>query len=327
MFPAFAFGCPSNNLFALTLDDEAGFNVENQCPGDTDAGPFTGTFAPNNPLSAFDGQNPNGTWTLTAIDAFGGDVGTVRAFSLIFGGACGTPSPSPTPGTPTPKTASPTCPPVITHSTSQAITPLHSVACTNGVSHTDNSYWRAFNMATFTGSEHYSVTSVSFGVDQATGAGGTQPVTVRLYTTANFPVGFPGSLTQIATTTVQVPDSASGTVLSVPLVAMVPAGTSELVMEVFTPDGQAAGNLFFIGSNAAAETGPSYLSAADCGIPTPMTTAAIGFPNMHIVFNVLGVCEGIPSPSPPATVSPTASPTATPVSPTPHRVHRRARPR
>ena len=120
-------------------------------------------------------------------------------------------------------TASPSCPPVITHSTSQAITPLNSVSCNNGLGHTDNSYWRAFNMATFAGGHRYNVTSVSFGVEEATGAGGTQPVTVRLYTNA---AGFPaGTRTQIATTTIQVPDSASGTVLSVPLVATVPAGT------------------------------------------------------------------------------------------------------
>ena len=127
----------------------------------------------------------------------------------------------------------------------------------------------------------------------------------------------------IASSTVPVPDSASGTVLSVPLAVTVPAGTSELVMELFTPDGQAAGNLFFVGSNAAAETGPSYLSAAACGITTPTTTAAIGFPNMHIVFNVLGDCGGpsptpsTPTPTPTATVSPTATPTATPATPTP----------
>ena len=144
-------------------------------------------------------------------------------------------------------------------------------------------------MGTFAGSHTYSVTSVSFGVEEATGAGGTQPVTVRLYT--NTGGAFPGGTrTQIATTTIQVLDSASGTVLSVPLVAAVPAGTLELVMEVFTPNGQATGNFFFIGSNTAAETGPSYLSAADCGIANPTDTAAIGFPDMNIVFNVMGVC-------------------------------------
>jgi hypothetical protein len=89
---------------------------------------------------------------------------------------------------------------------------------------------------------------------------------------------------------VNVPDQ-SGTVLNVPINATVPAG-SELVVEVFTPDGTATGNLLFIGSNAAAETGPSYLSAPDCGVNTPTTTAALGFPNMHIVMNVNG-CEDV----------------------------------
>src|SRR5205085_2443449 len=79
----------------------------------------------------------------------------------------------------------------------------------------------------------------------------------------------------------------SGTILNVPITGTAPAG-SQLVVEVFTPDGTATGNLIFIGSNSAAETGPSYLSAADCGINTPTTTTAIGFPDMHIVMNVNG---------------------------------------
>ena len=175
-------------------------------------------------------------------------------------------------------------------------------------------------MNSFVGSVPYNVTSVSFGIEQATGAGGTQPITVRLHTSSQpFPTGFPASLTQIATATVNVPDSASNTVLTVPIAATVPAG-AQLVMELFTPDGTVAGNLFFVGSNADPESGPSYLSAAGCGITTPTTTAAIGFPTMHIVFNVNGGdCVDLPSPTPTATVSPTTtpSPTATPsVSPT-----------
>lgn len=90
--------------------------------------------------------------------------------------------------------------------------------------------------------------------------------------------------------TINVPDQ-SATILNVPITADVPAG-SELVLEVFTPDGTAAGNLFFIGSNTAPETGPSYISAPDCGLDDPTTTAAIGFPNMHIVMNVHG-CEDV----------------------------------
>ena len=74
-------------------------------------------------------------------------------------------------------------------------------------------------------------------------------------------------------------------------------------MEVFTPNGQATGNFFFIGSNTAAETGPSYLSAADCGIANPTDTATIGFPDMNIVFNVLGSCVPGTTPTPTPTLT------------------------
>ena len=93
-------------------------------------------------------------------------------------------------------------------------------------------------MGSFVDGAQYNVNSVSFGIETANV---TQPVTVRLYTATNFPVGFPGSLTQIATTTINVTSAQSGTVVTTPLVATVPAGTSQLVMELFTPDGRRPG--------------------------------------------------------------------------------------
>ncbi len=150
-------------------------------------------------------------------------------------------------------------------------------------------------MATFTGGAPFNVSSVSFGVESANV---TQTVTVRLYTTTNFPSGFPSSLTQIGTATVSVGSAQNGSVVTAPLVAIVPAGTSQLVMELFTPDGRSAGNLFFVGSNEAPETGPSYISAAECGVTIPATTAAIGAPEMHVVFNVVGTCGGGATPTP-----------------------------
>src|SRR4030095_10322147 len=124
---------------------------------------------------------------------------------------------------------------------------------------------------------------------------------------------FPGGTrTQIATTTAAVADQ-TNTVLNVPIAAVFPAGTTRLMMDVNSPDGQAGGHSFFIGSNVAAETGPSYLSAASCGLTTPTDTAAIGFPNMNIVFNVNGGCVATPTPTatPTATATATATPTAT----------------
>ena len=100
----------------------------------------------------------------------------------------------------------PSCPPTITQSSSQTITPQNSVSCGTAGIHVDTSYWRAFNMASFTGSPQYNVTSVSFGVEIANDGGGVgQPMTVRLYT--NNGGAFPsGTRTQIATTSVTVMD-------------------------------------------------------------------------------------------------------------------------
>ncbi|HKP02317.1 MAG TPA: hypothetical protein VJU77_03060 [Chthoniobacterales bacterium] len=213
---------------------------------------------------------------------------------------------TPTPSTPTPSptptvspTATPACPSAITHSTSQEITPGNSVSCNNGVWQAANSYWRAFNMAAFTALAQYDITSVSFGVESVNQ---TQPVTIRLYTQIGF---FPGGVrTQLATTTVNLTSDQSGTIVTVPLVATVPASTPELVMEVSVPSGQANGRLFFVGSNASAETGPSYLSSTTCGWSEPQNLTTAGFTNVHFVFNVNGTCSGPPPPTPTPTPTP-----------------------
>ncbi|MEO8197669.1 MAG: proprotein convertase P-domain-containing protein [Thermoanaerobaculia bacterium] len=179
----------------------------------------------------------------------------------------------------------------LTQSTTQTITAGNSVSCNAGGLHTDNSYWRAFSIAAFPGG--FNACEVEFGIEQATGATGSQPVTVNVYSSTG--AAFPGgTLVLQGTATVNVADQAA-TVLSVPLAATIPAG-AQMVAEIFTPNGQAAGNSFFIGSNADGESAPSYLSAADCGIATPTTTGTIGFPDMMIVMNVRGSNAGPPAP-------------------------------
>jgi N-acetylneuraminic acid mutarotase len=217
---------------------------------------------------------------------------------------CGSPTPTPT-ATPTPTpTATPggSCPPTITQSTSQEIVSDNSAACNNGISTAENHYWRAFDMNTFTGGQAYNITSVDFGIELAqSGTGTGQPVTVNLYTNhgSPFPEGdWQGNL--IATSgSINIPDQ-SLTIFTLPISVTVPAGTLELIMEVFTPNGQAQGNLFFVGSNADPETGLSYLSAAECvGAPVPLSVVELGLPNMHMVFNVNGRCSrATPRPRP-----------------------------
>ena len=235
------------------------------------------------------------------------------------GGATPTPTPSPTPGG--------SCPPTITESSSQEIITGNSASCNNANITAQNSYWRAFNMNAFTGGAEYDVTSVDFGIEQAMGgSGGSQPATVNLY--ANHGAAFPGGDWQsnmIATVPVTIPDQ-DNTVLNQVIAATVAPGTLELVMELNIPDGSAAQNVFFVGSNTDPQTADSYISASDCSIDTPTPTEDIGFPDMHIVFNVHGTCPGgTPTPTPTGTpsVTPTPPPTATPRAtprprPTPH---------
>ncbi|MDX2030385.1 MAG: proprotein convertase P-domain-containing protein [Blastocatellia bacterium] len=78
-------GNSGNNFCQTLLDDEAGSQTSISNASPTNA-PYLGSYFPSSPLSAFDGENPNGTWTLTVIDEFAGDAGVLRAFSLIVTG-------------------------------------------------------------------------------------------------------------------------------------------------------------------------------------------------------------------------------------------------
>ena len=141
------------------------------------------------------------------------------------------------------------------------------------------------------------INAVQFGIElaDANGTGTTQPVTVNVYTSAG---AFPGGARTLVGTSgvVQIPDQTLTTFTAPITVPPTVPANAILVLELVTPDGRApANNRFFIGSNASAQTGPSYIQAADCGIATPTDLTSIGFPNMHIVLNAIGQITG-PSP-------------------------------
>ncbi len=72
-------GNSGNNFCQTVLDDAAGAPIQAVLAA---SAPFTGSFQPANPLSAFNGEDPNGTWTLGAQDFFVGDTGNIRSFSV-----------------------------------------------------------------------------------------------------------------------------------------------------------------------------------------------------------------------------------------------------
>ena len=155
-------------------------------------------------------------------------------------------------------------------------------------------------MNTFTGGQDYNVTSVEFGIELAASGSGTgQPrQSICMLITVHH------SLEAIG---IQLDRHDRGAQHSGSGGRDIQRGTDGNAAGLGVgvrdgsrlPNGEAVGNCFFIGSNPDPETGLSYLSAVDCGISDPTPTGDIGFPDMHIVFNVNGSCPGgTPTPTP-----------------------------
>jgi hypothetical protein len=164
-----------------------------------------------------------------------------------------------------------------------------SVHCGSGGIHADNSYWRSFDLD---GLGQIEVTDVDIGFESVTaGSGGTQPIIIRLYSIANGD-DLPGAtLTLVTEVQTTVDDAAAGTVANFPIDGNLDAATDDLVLEVFTPDGDAESNGLFIGSNASAQNRETFLTAEACGITDPTPVSGIGFPDMHVIMVVNGLAN------------------------------------
>lgn len=69
-------GGSGDNYTGTTFNDDAEDSIVDGFP------PFTGTFAPEESLSAFVGQNSGGVWTLTVSDDTGFDTGAINSWSI-----------------------------------------------------------------------------------------------------------------------------------------------------------------------------------------------------------------------------------------------------
>jgi len=71
-------GGSANDYTGTTFDDEATGPITASSP------PYTGTFQPQNALSALDGESVAGTWSLSITDYAGGDNGTLNSWSVTI---------------------------------------------------------------------------------------------------------------------------------------------------------------------------------------------------------------------------------------------------
>ena len=185
----------------------------------------------------------------------------------------------------------------LSQTTSGQLSPGLSFNChriTTGATR-ENSYYRVFALSDHGVAGMLHVTQVGFGIDTAAaGAGGMQPATVRLATYGGTPGGptLDSSLIRaLASVDIQIPDG-NGTRMTVPIEADV-APAANLLVELFIPDGLAAGHHFLIGANDLGERQPGYTRGPDCGVTAPTSMASIATENMldeaDIVLTVTGV--------------------------------------
>lgn len=153
--------------------------------------------------------------------------------------------------------------------------------------HLASRYFRVFDLAQLGVTGTLSVERVQVGIEvAAAGAGGTQPATLRLHT-LNGPLTM-GNLTLIGESSVSISNQ-SLSIHPINVTGTAPAG-SKLVVEFYTPDGSASGNVLLIGSNGQGEVSPTYVQAPDCSLAEPeANSGAVGNPSMHWVVSVTGM--------------------------------------
>lgn len=182
-------------------------------------------------------------------------------------------------------------PVTLSHSATSAIDDQQSLRCNDNENntHTANSYYRVFDLDALGVVGDFDIEQVQVGVQEAASPGATQPLSVRLHTLeGNFQLA---NLSPLGGVDLDVPNQAL-TLLDVPIAATAPAG-SVLVVEVFTPSGVDGGHSFWVGVNDDGQTGPTYLSAPECGVNEPTDVAALAIDGIdttliHLVLSVTG---------------------------------------
>jgi hypothetical protein len=171
-------------------------------------------------------------------------------------------------------------PVTISHSVSLDIT--GTLNCMAQMSQPETSFYRVFDLPDFGIDGQFTVSSVDVAVGDSLAPSGSQPMTVNLYTlTGPFVLA---NLTLIGSSTVNVADGVTATIINVPVLGVAPPG-STLVVERLSPDGMLTGNSLSIGLNSLGETGPGYIRCGSLVEPIPVSDLG---PLLHIVMQVHG---------------------------------------
>ncbi len=155
----------------------------------------------------------------------------------------------------------------------------------------DNIFYRAYIPADFGFTGSFDAMGVNF-IAEFTDVGGSNPTvtsTVRLFTSdQTFPGG---TFTEIASKDFDVTAADDGVAFDVMFDNPVTVNaTTELIIavDIAANPGPPNNYDFRIGVNDAGQNDPSYLTSTACGLTSPGTFASIGFPDNHLILNLIG---------------------------------------
>lgn len=170
----------------------------------------------------------------------------------------------------------------LTHSTNQNVWANNSAACTTsgpGTIH-NNSFIRVFDTDEFNVQDSVFFVYIELGVEST--SGGNYDLIGRIHE-LNGSLAFANMTLLAADTAAVYPDSVVYK-MTIPIKEGHALPGDTIITEVFAPLNPVI--IFFPGSNPYAETDPSYIAAAGCGLLEPTDYETIGFPSRHLVLNL-----------------------------------------
>ncbi|PID87876.1 MAG: hypothetical protein CSB06_03015 [Bacteroidia bacterium] len=182
----------------------------------------------------------------------------------------------------------------LSHTSNDQILEDISVSCNEKGVHFQNSYYRVFDLTnSFKIETDWLLESVEFAVLKAQSGKQTgQQAKLILYVMSSYqsPRLLQDSLIQLTDTIdVTIEDSDSGTLKKVSMPSPLKISQGKvLVVELLIPDGQAEGNILFLGGNTFPEKDVAYIKAEECSLPEPAPLSVIGFADVHLILNVYG---------------------------------------
>ena len=158
----------------------------------------------------------------------------------------------------------------------------------------ENNFYRVFSLAHYGVTGGFHVRKVAFGVYSAISGGvpaNAQPAEILIYAYSGADDADTidlSKLTKHGDALIQIPDTMMPATIDIPMVAELPMGTSNVVVQFHVDDGSAAKHQLMVGANQQGEAAPAYQLAPLCGQTSPVSFPAAGLSIFALLLSVTG---------------------------------------